>query len=252
MITSDTVLRALLAKHSDSVCVPECKDGPTHTASHRRLDLWVMNKSWTHPRTIGYEIKVSKRDFVQDDKWQDYLPLCNELYFAAPKGLLTPAQMPGAVGLIELVGSRTVIRKKADHRQVQVPEKLYRYVLMCRTRICDASTEDPATYWREWLAKRKEDKELGYQVRRAVREQVVAAERAVKESERRMRDYDHIIAMLQRLGLSPDNVGYGYSVEQRICALERVVPERFEFTLNQAIRELEKLQQNLKQLREPK
>jgi len=31
---------------------------------------------------VGYEIKVSKSDFFNDIKWQEYLPMCNELFFA--------------------------------------------------------------------------------------------------------------------------------------------------------------------------
>ena len=89
-----TILDKLKAKHTDDVFVAECKNGPTHTASHRRLDAWVMKKSWSPITMLGYEIKQSRSDFLQDNKWQAYLPCCHQLYFVCPKGYW---DMPGMV-----------------------------------------------------------------------------------------------------------------------------------------------------------
>jgi len=60
-VGAEVIIKALQIKHSDCVFVPECKDGPTQSVSNfLRMDAWVMVKSWSHPRMIGYEVKVSR------------------------------------------------------------------------------------------------------------------------------------------------------------------------------------------------
>jgi len=133
VITSTTVLSALMEKHKYDVCVPECKTGETWTAHGcPRMDLWVMARSWAHPRTIGYEIKVSRQDFLHDNKWPQYLDYCKEFYFACPRGVIDPGELPAEAGLLVLSGTRMIVKKKAPVRSVEIPEKLYRYILMRR------------------------------------------------------------------------------------------------------------------------
>jgi hypothetical protein len=61
-VSANVLLKALAQRHKDDVFVPECKNGPTQTGSHRRLDAWVMLKTWSPVTMIGYEIKVSRSD----------------------------------------------------------------------------------------------------------------------------------------------------------------------------------------------
>ena len=81
-MNADTILSLLRKKHVQDIFVPNCKTGPSWTATDYWIfDAWVMNKSWTNQRVIGYEIKVSRSDFLQDSKWRSYLGYCNMLYF---------------------------------------------------------------------------------------------------------------------------------------------------------------------------
>ena len=81
-ITAQTVLELLAAKHSRDVFVPECKNGATHFADGmQKIDAWAMKKSWASPCVTAHEIKVSRADFLKDDKWPGYLPYCNQFYF---------------------------------------------------------------------------------------------------------------------------------------------------------------------------
>ena len=50
----------------------------------------------------GYEIKVSRGDFLADKKWQNYLPFVNFFYFATPPGLVKASEVPDDIGLLEL------------------------------------------------------------------------------------------------------------------------------------------------------
>lgn len=175
--TASAILGLLRAKHSDDIFVDECKDGPSqYQRGHLRLDAWVMPRSWAKPSTTGYEIKVSRSDFLSDEKWRGYLDLCNRFYFVAPPGVIQPDELPTEAGLIVTSknGVRLFTKKKAPERDVEIPESLFRYVLMCRSKITleHGYADLGASYWQNWLATKKENRELGYNVSRALRELV--------------------------------------------------------------------------------
>jgi hypothetical protein len=137
-VTSSDIQKALALKHVKDVCVFECKNGPTWTGSHKRLDAWVMLKTWSPPTTIGYEIKVSRHDFDQDQKWMGYLGLCNQFYFVCPAGLIKAVDLPKGIGLIWYSSSGKLHTKiKANRREVDKDEvnALMTYVLMSRTTV---------------------------------------------------------------------------------------------------------------------
>src|SRR3990167_4868870 len=173
VFTESEITRTLLDRHADDVCVPGCKDGPTGVGLGI-IDLWVMKKSWANPSYVGYEIKVSRSDFIRDDKWQKYRDVCTELYFAAPPGIIQPDEIPDGVGLILCTRAAARIKKKAKWREPDDEKlrKLMTYVLMCRAQINSEVTqykpESNADEWREWLKKRVDEQELGYLVREKV------------------------------------------------------------------------------------
>lgn len=233
-ITSHDILKILESKHSECVFVSECKDGPTQLANgHSRLDAWVMVKSWAHPCCIGYEIKVSRSDFLGDKKWPAYLPMCNELYFVAPKGIIRPDEMPKEVGLLEVLGKyRAVTRKKAHYRDIQISESVFRYVLMCRSRIKE--DEDLLSrrkngynqgYWREWLKKKVEDRELGYAVARGVREHVAKVETENNRLIKQHAAYDHLKPLLASMGFNGDDVPVEWSVKRQLERMKTFLPD---------------------------
>src|SRR6266511_4356021 len=108
---------ALRYRHSKDVLVEECNMGSAH-AGCRRLDAWVLLKTWSPWTTIGYEVKVDRGDFLRDRKWVDYLPVCHELYFACPAKQIQPEELPPEVGLLWTTsGQRLVTKRKAHRRQ---------------------------------------------------------------------------------------------------------------------------------------
>src|SRR5688500_2367282 len=116
----------LASRHLDAVFVAECKDGPTQTRSHLRLDAWVLAKTWSPITTIGYEIKVDRADWRRDDKLHNYMPLCHLLYVVAPKGVVPIEELPQGVGLLEPVGQagRLQARRRAARREIVLPAEL--------------------------------------------------------------------------------------------------------------------------------
>ena len=181
---TNTMLNLLLKKHSDQLCVPECKTGSEWTSKNiRRMDLWVMNKSWTKNWTIAYEIKVSRQDFLRDEKWREYLPFCNYFYFVAPQGVIQPDELSADTGL--LIGSKNLkklyTKKKAPYREVEIPERLWRYILMWRVNIIkerNGRRISNTEYWQNWLKDRKIKKDLGCAVGNYIQSQITEKTRS--------------------------------------------------------------------------
>lgn len=176
-LTAKQVVGLLAARHTKDVFVAECKVGPTHAVGGRvpRLDAWAMPRSWSKPSVHGYEVKVARQDFLRDEKWAEYMTYCNCMWFVAPKSLIQLEELPPEVGLLEVSknGKRLFTRRKAVERDVEIPEDLWRYVLMCRAVISerDIDLERSSTaYWERWLRERKRKNELGYEVRGKIRD----------------------------------------------------------------------------------
>lgn len=185
-VTAQNLLQLLRSKHSKDVFISECKNGPTHYVSHRRLDAWAMKKSWRHPSYIGYEIKVARNDFLRDDKWMEYLPLCSSFYFVSPSKVIKPEEVPEQAGLLwsSTNGTRLYTKKKAPYREIAPPEDLMLYVLMQYAptggdannvfweRRYYGEGADKRRYWKDWLEEKKLDYELGYKVSKGIRKRI--------------------------------------------------------------------------------
>lgn len=149
-ITSDDIKSALAAKHHGDIFVPECNNGPTGS-QYRRIDAWVMNRSWARLTYTGYEIKISRSDFLQDKKWVEYLPMCHQLYFVTPRGLVTKSEIPPECGFAELVGNRILTRKLAPRRNIEHPVQVLQYIMMSRATISKSDANQNRQFWEQWL-----------------------------------------------------------------------------------------------------
>lgn len=242
--SADGIKGLLAVKHSGDVFVPECKDGPTHYSNHVRLDAWVMNRSWANACVTGYEVKVSRSDFVSDNKWMSYLPLCNQFYFVAPPGVIDPAELSPDCGLMVVAGegsgTRLLTKKKAPYRQVEIPEAIYRYILMCRVKVQDPEpTQTAQETWGKWLARKNEDRRLGYEVSKAIREKSLEIERENQRLTTRHQTYDSLLALLATLGISPDAWSPQRDLQERIEAQAQVFDPELVGNLKSAHRTLE-------------
>ena len=209
-------LERLLAKrHSEDIYVPECKDGPTQTGTgHLRLDAWAMRKSWSRPCMWGYEIKVSRSDFVGDNKWTGYLPLCNEFYFVCPRGVIEPMELPPDVGLLwaSKTGNKLFSKRKAVRRDIEFPSQLVTYILMCRAKIQrNEINHDKAAHWQAWLAERDEHRNLGRRVAIGMAEEHVVRTSELEKAYQLTADCQPVIDWLKRHGLPP--TGYSRAIK---------------------------------------
>jgi hypothetical protein len=216
------IVQALEIRHSKGLVVTECKDGPTQTGTHVRLDVWAMARSWAHPCLDGYEVKVSRGDFLRDQKMHNYLRLCNRLWVACPRRMIAPGELPQEIGLIYVTpgAARVQVAKRAPFRQIDPPVDLLNYVLMCRARIereyvePSRTREERLAFWREWLAGKREMRDVAFRVSSSLREQIrhriADAEERAAQAERRAaateRGYADAAALFKELGIEPNGL----------------------------------------------
>ena len=166
--TSSDIKKALAKKHGErEFFITECKNGPTGTGM-LQFDGLAIYKSWAHPNIVGYEIKISRSDFQRDNKFFGYMPYCHEFYFVVPTGLIDRMELPTEIGLMYYNPETRALttKKKAIHRNIEINADMLLYIIMNRLesdRLPFYSTK--AEYWRDWLAGKISDRDLGYQVR---------------------------------------------------------------------------------------
>lgn len=205
-MTARDLLALLEVKHAEDLFIAECKDGPTQGASHLRLDAWALRRSWAHHCSFGYEIKVSRSDWIRDQKIDAYLPLCHQLSVVCPTGLIEADEVPAGIGLLwaSSTGARLYTKRKAAYRNIGWPIDLLLYVLFARVRtVAEACLEqNNLAYWQEWVKQKEVSRELGYRVGRAVRELMQKLQAERNESVRRYDAVKETEAKLDALGLS--------------------------------------------------
>ncbi len=103
------IIEVLRARHRSELFFAELRAGAGYGGvAERRIDAWALHPhpSRSNCRT-AYEVKVSRGDFLKElkdpKKRKAALLFSNEFYFAAPKGLITPGEIPAEAGLIEII-----------------------------------------------------------------------------------------------------------------------------------------------------
>ena len=136
-VTSTEIKRALQGRNPKDYYLTEVKNGGTYTPSNQGLlifDAVHIKRSWTNPCITIYEIKVSRGDFLQDNKWKLYLQYCNQFYFVVPKGMIDKNELPGDIGLIYYnpdTGA-LVTKQKSKYRECENPDDMYKYIIYSR------------------------------------------------------------------------------------------------------------------------
>lgn len=251
--SAERLFAAIEQKYADQIVVGECKDGPTQTRSHRRLDAWVLLKTWSPITTLGFEIKVSRSDFLNDKKLVDYLPLCHYLYVVAPKGMISAEELPSSVGLMESVGDhqRLIIRHKAVWRDIELPGELLIYVLMCRVKIKKES-EDP-TYrvdqLRQWVARKDDGRSLSWAVNQKIRDRFTDQERRLAQIETKLQRLESVKNKMIELGLDPESPNVVWDAAQKLREIAGVVDPLLIGRLEQTESSLREVRERLKMLK---
>jgi len=78
-----------------------------------KVDFVVFKKRGRNAESIGVEIKSCRADFKTDKKWEQYLKHFSRFYFACPRGVIDPEELPDEVGLLTWSGSDFLRSAKA-------------------------------------------------------------------------------------------------------------------------------------------
>lgn len=258
-MTASRIQDALRYRHAKDLYISECKNGPTQSLGARpiRLDGWAFLKTWSPVTSVGYEVKVSRSDFLNDHKWRDYLPLCHQFYFVAPKNLIALEELPAEVGLLEAIGGkdggalRLVTRRKAVY---MVPGEAYQdllhYVLMARVRVGgewvdrDRST-DPiearrqrADEWSTWLRDKRALSEMGFKVSKRLQVEIEQMRVQTSAAKAKVEFYESTRHVLRQLGFDPDKPVSEWRLDKRIAEAAGIVTSELVDALQRARREL--------------
>jgi len=225
-VTSSDIKKALAKKHGDrEFFITECKNGPTGTGL-LQFDGLAIYKSWAHPNIVGYEIKVSRSDFLRDNKFFRYMPYCHELYFVVPTGLIDRMELPNDIGLMYYNPETKALttKKKAIHRKIEIDAEMLLYIIMNRLdsdRLPFHSSK--AEYWKDWLDNKISNRELGYQVSSKLLGQIRELEQEnqrYKHFKEERDEHNKILEVMKKHGLNT-----WYNVAETLdAALSRPYP----------------------------
>lgn len=168
-VTALEIKKALTAYHPKDYFITECKTCSTYFPDPQGLlkfDGLAMTRSYTAPCITGYEIKVSRSDFLGDNKWHLYLQYCNEFYFVVPTGLISKDEVPENVGLIYYYPEtgKLLKKRKAVYRKIEEPIGVYKYIIYSRLEQDRVPFyEDRAEYAKDYLADQSQKRKIGRQ-----------------------------------------------------------------------------------------
>lgn len=211
MISND--LKRLLAnKHTKDIVVHECPISTAYSTGYGQIDTWVLKPSWANPVIWGYEIKVSRQDFLNDSKWTKYLPYCNEFYFVVPPGIADVSEIPENAGLMVAAKTGTMLfkKKKAPYREIERQDmaEVFQAVLMNRARIMpagqrygDLTRDERIEKWRSTV---KTGQDVGWMVGEKIQDELREMRRKLNEAARTVENVESFKTRLRSHGIDPD------------------------------------------------
>ncbi len=158
-MTQKEITRLLAARHAGDIFVAQCKNGSTYFPTDGKLlifDAWAMPRSYTQMCWIGYEIKVSRADYLSDKKLLDYLRYCSHLYVVCPHGLIKKEEVPDPIGLLYVFKNEAGLRIVKHAIATQKPDILsvYDYIMISRCSIRNDRVSDNGVWSRNMMTGR--------------------------------------------------------------------------------------------------
>lgn len=180
-----------------------------------RIDYLAIRPSWSNPEIEAVEVKVSRADFLADNKWPQYLPYATRFWFATAPGIVQRDEIPEQAGWLEASanGARLFVRKKAPNLPRPEPKmeaELMRAIVhrhfYGRHRDKDKSRAERIQEWRFWVEDRNEAKTIGRGARREVHRIVQAAHDTARIATARYEGTRAIVAALAKFGVTEDQL----------------------------------------------
>lgn len=209
-VTSTEIKIALERKHYKDFFLTECKSGSTWgtpTGDMKILDGLAIRRSWANPCFTGYEVKVSRSDFLRDSKFYRYEEIVNCLYIVCPKGMIDRTEVPESVGLMYYDQDKKTLttKKKAIYRKIDYSPNLLLYIIYTRL---DSDRypffDNKKEYFQEYLAEKRSCKDLAYAVKTRLVQENAELIRKIEEMGRFKVEYEkhrEIMRVLEKHGI---------------------------------------------------
>lgn len=219
-VTSNDIKKALAKKHGDrEFFMTECKSGSTGRGM-LQFDAVAIYKSWVNPQIRGYEIKVSRSDFKQDSKYALYRPYFHEFYFVVPSGMVERHEIEEGIGLMwyNPKNGALTTKRKAIWKDIEISADMLLYIIMNRLesdRIPFYGSK--AEYWKAWVENKISNRELGYQVKNKLAQEIQDMERKVRNTDELRADrklLSELYNVMNRHGVRPCNAN---SLDKTLC-----------------------------------
>ena len=250
-INAKKIVELLKQRHCEDIGFAECKTGSSYMHNIRRFDYWAIKPSWAKPYSYGYEIKISRQDFLHDNKWHDYLNYCSEFYFVTPYKLIEINEVPPKAGLLWVTknGNRVYLKKKAERREVP-PENLKDvlfYLLMWRTKGKEFKKVKSIEYWRKWLKTNKTEKRLGSLVKSEIRNILISFQEENELLKKHLKRFKITKIAIDKLNINIDNDwNYEYHLNNKIEELKKKIGGDFVKKLEDLTISIESIKNSLK------
>lgn len=165
-IDATHIKKLLERRHTKDFYMCEVKNGSTwYSNDMMKFDVFAMKLSWANPLITIYEIKVSRQDFLRDQKYMGYLQYCNQFYFVCPTDLIKLDELPDNVGLIYCREQTIRVVRKAKYREVDIPKDLFIYLIMTRLESDRYPFHNSKKeFFEEWIATKQANKNLGFEI----------------------------------------------------------------------------------------
>lgn len=185
-ITSTEIKLALAEKHWKDFFLTEVKSGSswmTPRGDMKILDALAIRKSWASPCFTGYEVKISRGDFLRDAKFYTYEELCNRLYIVCPKGMIARTEIPESVGLMYYDHEKKTIatKKKAVYRKIEYSPEMLLYIIYSRLNSDRYPFfSDKREYYMAYIEGKRDNRELGHAIKTKLVEENIRLEQELE------------------------------------------------------------------------
>lgn len=216
-ITAHTLATLLREKHKDDLFFSEISCGHDvfeASCGNARLDHWAMKKSWSNPNYIGYEVKVSRADFMQDTKWPIYLNSCTQFYFVVAPDVCDVSEIGEQAGLMVVSknGKRLVTKKKAPRLKPK-RERIYNMMKLALMRQgdgipqIDKLNQHPHQIL-DYLENAQEDKIVGSRVAHQLKHTRDLLDRRETQLQADKKKSEELLRIARELGISEHDLAY--------------------------------------------
>ncbi len=133
---------------------------------------------------------------------------------------------------------------------MEVPESLWRYLVMCRTQVQReyVPEEGNAERWQKWLAEKAEKQKIGWECSKRIREIAEEAVRRAKRAETRVAGYKELEERFAKLGIDIEGPLRHYGIDDILKKVRGAMPDDLVYAVGAAKDSLARFEQTLAKL----